>query len=167
MPPYKRVYWDSCIFIAWLKDERRADHEMDGIYECVEEVEQNRVYLFTSVATVTEVFETDLSVEIKEMYSRLLKRRNVQRMDTDLRVSELAQKIREFYVLQNRTDNRGKLSHADAVHLATAIHYSADELWTFDDGRHRGRGLLELNGNVAGHELVICKPWAKQLRLDA
>jgi hypothetical protein len=61
----------------------------------------------------------------------------------------------------------------DAIHLATAIHYNADEFHTFDgskprtprDKRYTRSGLLLLDGNVAGHGLTVCKPTADQYEL--
>src|SRR4030042_1515648 len=57
MPQVRIIYWDSCIFLAWLKDEKRPNHEMDGIYECVREVEIGKTRLITSVITKIEVYE--------------------------------------------------------------------------------------------------------------
>jgi len=165
MPPSKTLYWDSCIFIAWLKDETRPTGEMDGVYECVTEVEAGRTRIITSVITRTEVFETDLDQSIRDKYSQLLNRRNCLLLDNDLRVSNLAREIREYYKNQHQFDNLPGLETPDAVHLATAIHYKADAFWTFDDGQLGGRSILSLNGNVAGYPLVISKPVATQFRL--
>jgi predicted nucleic acid-binding protein len=165
MPQTKLVYWDSCIFIAWLKDENRPNGEMAGVYECVQHVEARRARLITSVMTRTEVFEAELSVETRERYAQLLKRRNVQMLDQDLRVSNLAREVREYYRQRGLEDGLPGLTAADAVHLATAIHYKADAFYTFDDGKKGGRSLLSLNGNVAGHPLLICKPEFTQYRL--
>lgn len=158
MPPNKIIYWDSCIFIAWLKDEKRPNGEMSGVYECVQQVEAKRIRLITSVITRTEVFETKLSPEASERYARLLNRRNVLLLDQDLRVSNLARDIREYYQHKKAKDGLPGVSTPDAVHLATAIHYEAEAFYTFDDGKRGGRSLLSLNGNVAGHSLLICKP---------
>ena len=166
MPLIRTIYWDSCIFIAWIKDEKRPPGEMDGIYECVEEVEAGRNRIITSVLTRTEVFEANLSQEIKKKYTQLLNRRKVQLLDQDLRVSDLAREIREYYERQSQIDGLPGLSVADAVHLATAIHYRVDAFWTFDNGGYKARSLLSLNGNVAGHLLVITKPVATQMRLQ-
>jgi len=166
MPPTRTIYWDSCIFIAWLKDEKRQHHEMDGVYECVNEVESGRTRLITSVTTRMEVYESDLSLEVKDRYDSFLKRRTVHLLDQDLRISELGREIREYYHRQKGIDGLPELTTPDATHLATAIHHGVDAFWTFDDGRHGGRGLLSLNGNVAGHPLTICKPVATQLRLE-
>ena len=67
----------------------------------------------------------------------------------------------------------GLLAGTDAIHLATAIHYEAYEFHTFDGcrpGKPRNKdkkrcGLLQLNGDVAGHRLAVCKPSAQQLSL--
>jgi len=159
MLPTKLIYWDSCIFLAWLKDEDRPEGEMDGVYECVEGVERNTVRLITSVLTRTEVLEADLDDHTRNLYSQLLKRRNVQLVDNDLRVSNLAREIREYY------REKPSLKTDDAIHLATAIHYRADAFYTFDEGKHGGRSLLSLNGNVAGYPLKVCKPEVTQYRL--
>jgi predicted nucleic acid-binding protein len=159
------VYWDSCIWIAWLKDERRALGEMDGIAECVDQVEAGKMTIVSSVIVRTEVFESELSAEVRERYASILKRRNVQLVDNDLRVSSLAGEIRQFYEDLSAKDGLPSVTTPDAIHLATAIHYGVDAFYTFDDGRHGGRSLLSLNGDVAGHPLVVCKPQATQYRM--
>ena len=138
---------------------------MDGVIECVEAVQRNEILLITSVLTRTEVYEADLTNEVREMYSNLLKRRNVQLIDNDLRVSDLARQIREYYRELSRRDGQPGLTTPDAVHLATAIHYKADAFYTFDEGSKGSRSMLSLNGSVAGHSLKICKPEVSQYRL--
>jgi hypothetical protein len=29
-------YWDTCLFLAWIKDEERKSGEMDGVREIIE-----------------------------------------------------------------------------------------------------------------------------------
>lgn len=165
MPHDKVIYWDSSIFIAWLKNEQRPPGEMDGVLECVYHVKSKKVKLITSTLTRTEVFEANLTNEVREMYSKLLSRRNVQLIDADLRVTELARKLREYYKDQSKIDGLPTLTTADAIHLATAVHFKVDEFHTFDDGKKGGRSLLSLNGNVAGYQLTILKPPVSQYRL--
>jgi predicted nucleic acid-binding protein len=165
MPPRRVIYWDSCIFIAWIKNEIRPPGEMDAIAECVDLVEAGKTRLVTSVISRTEVFEANLSQEVKDRYTRLLNRRNVQLLANDLRISDLARELREYYQLQNTLDGLPGLTSPDAIHLATAIHYRVDALYTFDNGGQGGRSLLSLSGNVAGHNLIICKPELTQFRL--
>lgn len=35
-----RRYWDTCVFLAWIKDEKRAPGEMEGIAEQAPEVDR-------------------------------------------------------------------------------------------------------------------------------
>jgi len=165
MQPIKLIYWDSSIFIAWLKNEKRPNSEMDGVHECVKDTEVGKIKLITSVITRTEVFETNLSEDVKKSYEKLLNRRNVLLLDQDLRVSNLSREIREYYNRQRDQDGLPGITTPDAIHLATAIHYGAHAFYTFDNGKKSGRSLLSLNGNVAGHPLTICKPPIVQFRL--
>jgi hypothetical protein len=50
-----------------------------------------------------------------------------------------------------------KMKLAHAQHLATAIAVHVDEFHTFDED-----DLITKSGNVAGHNLVICKPKGTQ-----
>lgn len=165
-PPTKLIYWDSCIFIAWIKDEKRPNGEMDGVYECVDNVNNGNIRLITSVITRTEVFEADLPEDVRIKYEALLQRRNVQLLDNDLRVANLSREIREYYTRLQKQDGIDTVTTPDAVHLATAIHYRADAFYTFDNGKQGGRSLLSLNGNVAGYPLQICKPTVTQILIS-
>ena len=33
-------YWDTCLFLAWFKDEERAGGEMDGVRDIILRVEK-------------------------------------------------------------------------------------------------------------------------------
>lgn len=91
----------------------------------------------------------------------------MQTINPDPRISNLASEIRDYYERQKQIDGKPGLSVPDAIHLATAIQYEVNEFHTFDEkDSPRSRALLPLNGNVAGHNLVICKPHATQLWLD-
>lgn len=163
MPGKRRFYWDSCLFLTWLKGEDRKPGEAEGIEEVVRLVEGNKAELFTSVMTKAEVLESKMTEEQKHRFTELFKRRNVVEVDLDPRVAKLAQIVREFYLAR-----KTKLSVPDSIHLATAIHYAADEFHTTDGGGERKRrgDLIPLSGSVAGHDLKICTPNAKQLRLQ-
>ena len=45
-------YWDSCLFIAWLKDEQRKTGEMDGVRDVIERAKRREAKLMTSVLTL-------------------------------------------------------------------------------------------------------------------
>ncbi len=44
-------YWDSCLFLAWIKDEERPSGEMDGVREVIERVKRRDAKIITSVLT--------------------------------------------------------------------------------------------------------------------
>jgi len=153
----KKYYWDSCSFIKWL-DEKGDRMDIDGLAEVVKAVENGHAYLFTSELTKTEVLEGKMAAEQSDKFKRLFQRRNVVPVDVTGRVLGLSKQIREW---------NSKISTPDAIHLATAIIYEADEFHTTDGGgkRKRGGDLLPLDGNVAGHNLRICRPKADQYNL--
>ncbi len=119
----------------------------------------------TSVLTLTEVLSSKIPVGMDTLFANLLKRISKQGIDTKIAV--LAHDLRDYYV-QKAVEHEGKtLSATDALHLATAILYRADEFHTFDESNGRNSlGLLPLTGNVAGHNLTICKPIASSPELD-
>ena len=55
-----KYYWDACLFIAWLKDEKRKPGEMEGLAEVVSMIDRKDVVLITSVVSKTEVLESTL-----------------------------------------------------------------------------------------------------------
>lgn len=158
-------YWDTCLFLAWLKDETRKSGEMDGVREVIARHKRREVRLVTSTLTRVEVLESRIPAGVGNAFTDLLKRMTQLGMDT--KIASLAHDLRDFYA-RNAVASKGKnISTPDAIHLATAIHHRADEFHTFDnDGSAKNLGLLPLSGNVAGHRLTICKPVARNPQLD-
>lgn len=150
MPTYKEViYLDSSVIIAWLKAEIRSPEEMAGLEDCFEKIMSGEIKVITSVITMEEILKGKMSPEAVDCFENILsKRRNFEYVDLDNRIAKLGQEIRNYYVLIHRT-----IETPDATHLATAIHYKVNALYTFDKD-----DLLPLNGNVAGHYLIICIP---------
>lgn len=150
MPPTgkRTYYWDSCILIAWLKDEPRDLEVKEGIEEIVSAINNNRANMLTSVLTLTEVFEGKLRPETAETLRNIFKRRNVVQVSVDPKIAGTARQIREYY--NARSIN---VRTPDSIHLATAILYKADEFHTFDGSgkRQRPGDILSLAGNVAGY----------------
>jgi predicted nucleic acid-binding protein len=158
MPGKPKYYWDSCAIIAWLMGEKHAAGELEGFEEIVKQVENGKAVLFTSALTKSEVLEGRMTPEQKETFSELFQRKNLVLVEITDRVLTLSKEIREW---------NPKISTPDAIHLATAILYEADEFHTTDGGGKRKRpgDLLPLDGNVAGHNLKICTPRSDQYNL--
>ena len=45
------IYWDSCVFLAWIKDENRPNDEMDGVYDVAQKIQNDQCVLLTSSIT--------------------------------------------------------------------------------------------------------------------
>jgi predicted nucleic acid-binding protein len=158
-------YWDTCLFLAWIKDEERKSGEMDGVREVVERHKRREVRIITSVLTTVEVLQSKLPAGLDTLFHGLMKR--VSRIGIEIKVAGMAHDIRDYYMVRKGELEGKTLSTPDSIHLATAIMFRAAEFHTFDhDGDARNLGLLPLSGNVAGHRLTICKPQAKNLTLD-
>lgn len=161
-PAKEIIYWDACVFLAWLQNEQLDPGVMEGIEETVKRVMNNEAILATSIMTRTEVLDSRMPKNAQTTFDNLFKRRNVEWINHDERVSTLSHDIRDHY------DQQGvKLSSADSVHLASAIIYNVTVFHTLDgSGRKKKGKLLPLNGNVAGHSLTIERPYKAQLSLN-
>ncbi len=125
-------YWDSCIFMAWLKDEARKPGEMEGVRGVVARWNKGEVRIITSTIMLTEVTPAQIPEPALSVFDKALRRRTLKVVG---------------------------VATPDALHLATAIIHEADEFHTFDGGDdNKTLGLLGLSGNVAGHKLKIDKP---------
>jgi predicted nucleic acid-binding protein len=154
-------YWDTCLFLAWIKDEQRKSGEMAGVFEVIDRVKRRDAKIVTSTITQIEVLSSHIPVGMDTLMKGLMKR--IDEISVDIKVAGLAHNIRDHYAkLGGKT-----LSTPDAIHVATAILYRVDEFHTFDnDGTSKSLGLLPLSGNVGGNKLIVCKPEAKQPQLD-
>ncbi len=154
------IYWDTSVFLAWFKDEKRPNNEMDGVNDVANKIHKDHVILLTSTLINVEILESTLSETAKQRFTDLFKRKNFQQVAPDGRVMQLSHKIRDYYQQQKDIDQLPTVTTPDAIHLATAIIYGASEFHTFDENNEvrKRRALLPLNGNVAGDPLVICKP---------
>lgn len=158
-------YWDTCLFLAWLQDENRKSGEMDGVREVIERSKRREVRLMTSTLTSVEVLTAKIPAGFDTLFVGLLKR--VNRVSVDIKVAAMAHDLRNYYASHPTEFSNKILSTPDAIHLASAIIYRADEFHTFDAaGNAKLLGLLPLSGNLAGHGLKICKPETRRPQLD-
>jgi len=154
----KIICWDSCVFLAWLQDEKTEIGVMEGIEEVVRGINAGEVILLASQMTNIEVLQTRLTPKAQKKWKEIFNRKNCQIMDINPRVSEKAYFIRDYYDQKDF-----KISTPDSIQLATAVIYNAEEFHTLDgSGKKRNNELLSLSGNVAGHKLKICVPYAQQ-----
>lgn len=148
-------YWDTCLFVSWLADEQRPSGDMDGVREIVSRFKRRDAAIVTSALTLAEVLPSKFPAGVFNLFDDLLKRAAFRVISVDRKIAKLAGDLRVHYEKDGK-----KLRTPDSIHLATAIINGVAELHTFD------KDMLPLNGNVAGHKLVICKPSFKQASLD-
>jgi hypothetical protein len=155
-----RFYWDTCLFISWLKKEVRPAGEMEGVEDHLARFRRREISLMTSVLTVTEISVAKVPAGTERLFDEAMQRPNFTRISVDIRIAQLARELRNYYLV--RPEYKGStISVPDSLHLATAIIYRADEFHTFDmhnDGKSKALGLIPLSGDVGGHNLKICKP---------
>jgi predicted nucleic acid-binding protein len=149
------IYWDTCVFIAWLKDEKDKwpPSIWQGIQDVADLVQIGQAILVTSTLTRVEVFLGTLTQEQKQKFAGILRRKNVQEVAPHMRIADRASAIREKH----------RIKTPDAIHLATAILYDVDEMHTMDGWHEDGKrdGLLALSGNVAEYKLTITEPYPR------
>ena len=161
-------YWDTCIFIAWLTDEKRQDErDMDGIRKYIKRLQKREITIVTSAITHIEILEASVGSAGVSSFEKLTKRKNFQTIATDIKIAKIAQEIRNYYSLKKAENNNKNISVPDAIHLATAILHKVKSFHTFDkNDRKNTLGLLPLSGNIAEYQLTIEKPPIKQLEMD-
>lgn len=166
----KVYYWDSCVFIAWLQDEKtREPGELDNVKAVIKANKRGENIIVTSAFTQAEVLKGTISKEAEIKFIDAFKRKNLVEVDVDPIISREARRIRDYYYEQNKKAGKEKIKTVctpDAMHLATAIIYGVDEFHTFDkNDKGECMGLLPLSGDVAGKKLIICKPAPEQKEL--
>ncbi|MBI1813752.1 MAG: type II toxin-antitoxin system VapC family toxin [Deltaproteobacteria bacterium] len=154
MPGRRVVYWDSCIFIAWLKDEHRANPlDMDGIAYLVDEWDAGRLVIATSTITRIEVLDSRLMSEQAAQFQACLRRSTIRVDGVTSAVADLAHQIRDHYPTP-------RITTPDAIHLATAIAIPCETFFTFDGADpvdKKVRKILPLGPTIAGRHTLDTK----------
>lgn len=154
------VYFDSCIFIAHLKKEKRPDpNDMAGVRDLIQKIDRSEIQLATSVLSLSEVLESGVPPGTREDFKQLWGRQNCHLVAVNRDIAEIAHTIRDYY--QQQQDELPTLTTPDALHVATAISFGCEKLYTFDrnDQKRRRRGLISLSPLIAGqYQLTIEKP---------
>lgn len=177
----KVEYWDTCIFLAYIKGEEHRPGELDYIKAQASRFDAGKLSIVTSSITIAEIREATLTVAQIDQLRQIYRRSNFLFIDVTPQVSEVASKIRSFYTTNPILAGDGKalmLHTADAIHVASAIaaQKGAKEpvkLLTLDsDNKSKSSsvGLEKISGNVAGDfPLIIGRPDVKgyQLKLAA
>lgn len=129
MPGRPLIYWDACVFISILKGEY-SDLVRARIAELDRQHLRGDIVLMTSALTRVEVFENQAPKKAIDAYRRLRERASFQEVALDPKIADRARLIREGIEAAGRSSGLPRLTTPDAIHLATALIYEADELHT-------------------------------------
>jgi predicted nucleic acid-binding protein len=154
-------YWDACIFISVLQDERLPAAVSEGIEEISKQAERGQSTVVTSVVSRIEVLDCKMPGAASTKFLDLFRTKAYQMINVDHRIADLAHEIRNAAISSGK-----KMTQMDAIHLATAIYYDVSELNTLD-GSGKKRGLIDFDGLQIGRfsTLRVCSPRAAQASL--
>ena len=147
----RRVYWDACAFLGLINKEAGRHPDCLSVWR---EAEKGRTIIFTSFFTWAEVFRArcegvskPLAEEKDKDIEAVLGQRFIEASPVDEGIGVAARRLMRRHAACRKP--------SDAIHLATALRLSVDELHTFD-----GADLLNLDGQVMcadGRFLPICR----------
>ena len=146
----KRVYWDTCLFIAMLGPESDQYVCCSNLFR--EASGQGKVQIVTSCLTIAECPNLNQNEEQENAIKDFFKNKCVSVVDVQRWISEKSREIRrETAHWQSK-----KLDVGDSLHLATALYANVDQLLTYDED-----DLLPLSKKFHtrdGRPLPIVKP---------
>lgn len=125
-PPTRR-YWDSSVFLAWIKGEQGRADIVDKI---ITDAQNGLCVIYTSMVALAEVTKPrkgpiQVGKEIEEKIAAFFKNDYIKLVSVDYLIGTRArQLIWDFPFLSPR----------DAIHIATAIHIGADAIEHYDGG---------------------------------
>ena len=124
------VYFDSCVFISWLKN----DKDSQSIIDIIHNAELGKCQILTSAIGVAEIWPNSqyLPDRHEQYHNMLLSRFMV--MPVDFITAKESVKVVNALNALNKGGSRRDIKTPDAIHIATAIRKKADYLCTFDEG---------------------------------
>ena len=146
------IYWDSSVFLAWLKPEASR---RNACREILDEAEAGKLKIVASAITLTEVIKLRgypaLKAENENKIAEFFKQPYLIIHQVNRRIGEDARRL----IWQH-----SKLHPKDSIHLATAEYAKVLEVHTYD-----GKHMLPLNGLIGNPALRICEPQLDQSKL--
>lgn len=145
----KQFYWDTCVFIAHLADERDAYGGLiDDIRQFLDEAARGECLIHCSTITIAEITRANCKGgqdfdEFVQLFGG-----GIVPLSPDPNTMRLASELRSL--IYTKTGGQRRLHTADAIHLASALTLmeaygvSLDAFHTFDAGKRRdpeGKGV--------------------------
>ncbi|MCK1329101.1 hypothetical protein IVB57_12080 [Bradyrhizobium sp. CW9] len=143
---FQNVFWDSCVFSAYLMDEQAA-YDIPSIESFLEDAKQGRLKIYASTISSAEVLPSQMKAAASFEDFMADFEGAIVPIEPNPNVMTLSGRFRDLPYRKGTSTNR-RLSTPDAIMLATAVHlvegYSVqlDCIHTFDGG-----GKKDLDGN--------------------
>jgi len=141
---HQRIYWDTCIFYALLKEEKHRAGEPEVIAEQARKFDAGTIQIVTSVITRAEVLQGKLSGPDAQRFTRMMQRSNFLLVDVNHAVADLAAKMRSDYETYTADGKKMLLSTPDAIHIASAAAYHISDFFTLDRRDKRRKNELAM-----------------------
>lgn len=128
------VYCDSCVFLAWLKDEEGRANIIDSLFN---DANKGNTKILTSALTIAEVlniqgFSSPIPKEQRDQVKALFANEWIIPKGVNRRLAEISQELVWGYNIKPK----------DGIHVATAMVYGVPILYSYDDGLIK-HGLLK------------------------
>lgn len=153
LPKLRRLYWDACAWLGLINEEPSKRRELEMIYDAAR---RGNCELWTSTWSVVECFREDAETHAEKplpeaRHARIRAFFNqpfIKKIPVDAKIADRAAELLRA--------TKGLRKKGDAVHLASALWWSADALHTYDhaDLLHLSHTLLDRSGRP----LPICTP---------
>jgi predicted nucleic acid-binding protein len=137
------LFWDSCVFMAFLRDERAA-YDVDSIEQYLTESSDGRHRIYTSSLVFAEVLPSSIIKPEIGSFSDFVDdfRGAIVIIDASPDVMHLAGRLRDLPYRKGTSPGR-RLATPDAIMLASAVHLqqafgvNLNHFHTYDDGKRR------------------------------
>lgn len=149
--PERIISWDSCVFLAWFLQEPKKP--LEDISSWLSDISKNKVGLIISAVVCAEVLDKAGENTAGQDFRKYAKRYGIVRANVDWKIAEMAVQYRQraCIALSKHEVSKG-IKAPDALIAATAVHFKAEVLHSFDPV------LLEMSGTEIIDGLIVEEP---------
>ncbi len=152
------VYFDSCVFLSWLKDE---ENRANIVNELFEDALKQELKIVTSTLTIAEVLniqgaKSPIPKEQREEVRKLFQNDWIIPKGVSRRVAEAAQEMVWKHGIRPK----------DGVHVATALIWKIPIFISYDENLTKRKGLITSIGKIQFSEPVGSKQMSLLRVLD-
>lgn len=133
------IYFDSCVFLTWLKGEDEAD----TVAALFDDASKGKVKILTSTLAIAEVlniqgFQFPIPKERREEVRALFLNEWIITKGVNRRLAEISQDLVWEYGIKPK----------DGIHVATALVYKVPVLYSYDKNLTNKKNLMTNIGNI-------------------